>query len=52
MADGQEVGDLRSCAGKFALAMLRLDALDKPLTAGGAELTPRFPESLRLQEMS
>ena len=31
MADGHEVGDIRSCAGRLALAMLRLDALEKTL---------------------
>lgn len=29
MADGHEVGDIRSTAGNLALAMLRLDALEK-----------------------
>ena len=32
--DCQEVGDLHSCAGEYGLAMLRLDALDKPPPAG------------------
>jgi len=46
--DGQEVGDLRSCAGRLALAMLRLDVLDKPPTAGEARPAPSLPEWLQL----
>ncbi len=34
------------CRGRLALAMLRLDALDKPLTTGGARLTPHRPDWL------
>ena len=41
MADGQEVGTLRSSAGDMAMASLRLDALDKPLLAAGVEVYPR-----------
>lgn len=43
LADGQEVGSLRSCSGMIALASLRLDALDKNLTTGNALLYPRIP---------
>jgi len=46
--DGQEVGDLRSCTGEFCLAMLRLDAIDKPLAAGEARPAPSLPEWLQL----
>jgi hypothetical protein len=48
LAEGQEVGSLRSVAGGLALAMLRLDALNKPLLAGNALLTPQLPTWLRL----
>jgi len=48
LAEGQEVGSLRSVAGGLALAMLRLDALNKPLLAGNALLTPQLPAWLRL----
>jgi folate-binding protein YgfZ len=48
LAQGQEVGSLRSVAGGLALAMLRLDALNKPLLAGNALLTPQLPPWLRL----
>jgi folate-binding protein YgfZ len=40
LADGLEVGDIRSSAGTLALAMLRLDALDKTLTAGEGAVRP------------
>jgi hypothetical protein len=45
---GVEVGSLRSTAGKLGLAMLRVDALGKVLTAGEAVLTPQVPGWLRL----
>jgi folate-binding protein YgfZ len=48
LAEGQEVGSLRSVTGGLALAMLRLDALGKPLLAGNALLTPQVPSWLRL----
>ena len=48
MADGHEVGDIRSSAGNLALAMLRLDAVEKVLAAGGAEVTPRIPAWMQL----
>jgi folate-binding protein YgfZ len=44
LSAGQVVGDLRSVAGGLALAMLRLDVLDKPLLAGNALVTPSRPE--------
>ncbi len=47
-ADGVEVGTLRSSAAQLALAMLRVDALGKSLTAGAAQLTPHLPAWLRL----
>ncbi|MBB5372757.1 CAF17-like 4Fe-4S cluster assembly/insertion protein YgfZ [Acidocella aromatica] len=42
-AEGQEVGDIRSSVGSIALAMLRMDALEKPLVAGEARITPHRP---------
>jgi folate-binding protein YgfZ len=42
-AEGQEVGDIRSSVGNIALAMLRVDALEKLLIAGEARITPRRP---------
>lgn len=47
-AEGVEVGSLRSSAGALALATLRLDALDKPLQAGGAKVSPSVPPWMRL----
>jgi len=46
LAEGQEVGEIRSTAGLVALAMLRLDALDKELSAGEARVTPQVPDWL------
>jgi folate-binding protein YgfZ len=43
LADGTEVGSMRSSAGTLGLAMLRLDALEKPLIAGSALVTPKIP---------
>ncbi len=48
MADGLEVGDLRSVQGNMGLAMLRLDALARRLSLNGAAITPRPPAWLRL----
>lgn len=48
LAEGVEVGSLRSVAGPLGLAMLRVDALAKPLTAGEALVTPQPPVWLRL----
>ncbi len=48
LSDGAEVGAVRSGIGGLALASLRLDALDKPLIAGEATLTPRIPSWMRL----
>jgi folate-binding protein YgfZ len=43
--DGADVGEMRSSAGGFGLALLRLEALEKPnaLVAGEAKLVPRKP---------
>jgi hypothetical protein len=45
-----EIGTLRSSAGNLALATLRLDALDKPLHAGSAQVTPQIPAWMHLAE--
>jgi len=48
LADGAEAGTIRSAAGLLALAMLRLDALQKPLIAGNALLKPNIPAWMKL----
>ncbi|WP_041793689.1 YgfZ/GcvT domain-containing protein [Pararhodospirillum photometricum] len=40
---GEEVGVVRSGQGEVALAFLRLEALERPLWAGVARVTPRVP---------
>ena len=47
-ADGVEVGTLRSGRDGVALATLRLDALGGELACGGARLTARPPDWMRL----
>jgi folate-binding protein YgfZ len=48
LAEGVEVGSLRSSAGTLALASLRLDALNKPLLAGNALVRPILPDWMKL----
>lgn len=48
MAEGREVGTLRSAAGGMALAMLRVDALETPMSVEGVPVTPRLPSWLVL----
>lgn len=48
MRNGEEVGELRSGADGVALAMLKLDALAGPLSAGAAKLTPQPPKWMKL----
>lgn len=48
LAGEQEVGTLRSSAQGLGLATLRLDALGKPLSAGGVEITPCPPSWMKL----
>jgi folate-binding protein YgfZ len=48
MAAGAEVGVVHSAAGQVALATLRLEALDKPLSADDIVLTPQLPSWIRL----
>ncbi|HUW79598.1 MAG TPA: folate-binding protein [Acidocella sp.] len=50
LAEGVEVGSLRSSAGLLALASLRLDALQKPLRAGNALVSVRIPPWMHLPE--
>jgi folate-binding protein YgfZ len=40
LAGGQEIGTIRTSSGTIGSAMLRLDALAKPLIAGNALITP------------
>jgi folate-binding Fe-S cluster repair protein YgfZ len=48
LAEGVEVGSLRSSAGQIGLAMLRIDALHKQLLAGNALLKPNIPGWMKL----
>jgi folate-binding Fe-S cluster repair protein YgfZ len=48
LAAGVEVGSLRSSAGQIGLAMLRIDALKKPLLAGNALVQPNIPDWMNL----
>ncbi|HZL58301.1 MAG TPA: folate-binding protein [Stellaceae bacterium] len=47
MAGEQEMGEMRSGRDGAALAVLKLDALETKLTAGGATIIPRKPEWLK-----
>ncbi len=48
LAENVEVGSLRSSAGRIGLAMLRIDALNKPLLAGNARVQPNIPHWMNL----
>jgi folate-binding protein YgfZ len=48
LAEGVEVGTMRSSAGALALATLRLDALSKPMIAGSTLVSPRLPDWMKL----
>jgi len=48
LAEGVEVGSLRSNAGQIGLAMLRIDALHKQLLACNALLKPNIPGWMKL----
>jgi folate-binding protein YgfZ len=48
LAEGSEVGTIRSAAGALALAMLRTDVLVKPLIAGSSLVTPMPPAWMKL----
>ena len=45
-ADGRDAGEIRSVAGEWALALIRLDAWRNggPMTSGSATVTPQKPE--------
>jgi len=47
MAGEQEMGEMRSGRDGAALAVLKLDALESKLTAGGATIIPRKPKWLK-----
>jgi folate-binding protein YgfZ len=47
-AGDRVVGDMRSSRGGVGLALLRLDALDQPLHAGGQVIGVRIPDWVRL----
>ena len=47
---GQEVGVIRSVAGGRALALLRIDALDRQLDSSGVSVTPLPPSWMKLPE--
>ena len=48
--NGEEVGEIRSGAGNRALAILRLEALEGALTAGGARVVPQKPAWMKLPD--
>ncbi len=48
--DAPPAGTLRSARDGIGLALLRLDALDVPLVAGAARLTPKIPPWMHLPE--
>jgi len=48
LAEGAEVGTIRSSTGVLALAMLRVDALQKPLIAGSCLVVPKIPAWMTL----
>ncbi|HTH15408.1 MAG TPA: folate-binding protein, partial [Magnetospirillum sp.] len=50
MAGEVEAGEMRSSCGDVGVAMVRLEHLGKPLTAGGASLTVSVPDWVRLPE--
>jgi tRNA-modifying protein YgfZ len=47
----QDVGTMRSGQNQTGLALLRLEALNQPLTCGTTHLTPRLPTWLRMPVM-
>jgi tRNA-modifying protein YgfZ len=47
LRDGREVGTMRSANGAHGLAVVRLEALDTILTAGGTSITPTVPAWMR-----
>jgi folate-binding protein YgfZ len=49
-SDGREVGDMRSSRDGYGLAVLRIDALDRPLEAAGVAITPHVPAWMRMPQ--
>jgi folate-binding protein YgfZ len=47
LRDGGEVGTMRSASGQNGLAVVRLEALEAPLTSAGATVTPVIPDWMR-----
>jgi tRNA-modifying protein YgfZ len=47
MRDGREVGTMRSANGQHGMALLRLEALESPLTSGEAAITSILPRWMR-----
>jgi folate-binding protein YgfZ len=50
LAGEAEAGEMRSSSGDVGLALVRLEHLGKPLTAGGATLTVSVPDWVKLPE--
>ncbi len=48
LRDGREVGIMRSANGRHGMAIVRLEALDSPLTTDGAIVTPLVPGWMRV----
>ena len=51
LAEGRDVGTMRSAAGEIGMAVVRLDAMDQVLTADGARVTPVVPAWMRMTEV-
>lgn len=49
-ADGKEAGEIRTCVSGRALALVRLEHRDGPLTADGATVTVDLPDWVRLPQ--
>ena len=48
--DGHEAGEMRSSRDGLGLALLRLEAIAKPLTAGETAIEPIQPDWMQLPE--
>jgi hypothetical protein len=48
LRDGREVGTMRSASAPLGMAVVRLEALESPLTGGDATVTPVVPGWMRL----
>ena len=47
LRDGREVGTMRSANGRHGLAVVRLEAMDSPLSGASATVTPLTPGWMR-----